>query len=241
MVVVFGQKKGGVWKSMTALGVAGVAASRGLSVIVLDADSNRSCDKFLQRRTATNDERIANGLPELPYIKRETKTPDENIARELQELDKLYDLVIVDTGGYENNAFKTAVRTADIVYLPTHPCQVDLDELVPTVNVLNETEVFIRNMTDDQEYSIDARLLITGVHSNSKEMLVEAMEIVKSLLKWCSLSSAVISHVKKVKQIQADGLTLADLDKPKHKDRAMYEILFDEIMGKRQVRAERVG
>lgn len=230
MVVVFGNKKGGVWKSMTCLNVAAAAANIGLRVCVVDADTNESINNFLRRRNDHNRKLESNGQKNFPFIKGELKRPDDILNKDLQTLDEHYDLVLVDTGGYENQAFKTAIQVADIVYLPFLPCQVDLEQLAPTVKVISETESFIKGLVPG--YSIDARLLITGADHNSRDLVKDARDVCMSLLPWCSLSSSSISFVKAVRTAQDSGLTLADI---RHAKRAMYEILLDEILGKRKV------
>lgn len=234
MVVVFGNKKGGVWKSMTCMNLAGVAANLGMSVCIVDADTNESINNFLRRRNKTNQERESRGEAPYPFIKGELKRPDDILNKDLQNLDKLYDLVLVDTGGYENQAFKTAIQVADCVYLPFLPCQVDIEQLAPTVKVISQTETFISGVVPN--YSIDARLLITGAEHNSRDLVKDAKEVAKGLLPWCSISGIPISVVKAVRTGQDSGLTLSDM---KHQKRAMYEMLLDEVLGKRTVAIQR--
>lgn len=236
MVIVFGQKKGGCQKSMTCLNLAGVLANKGLRVVVVDADTNETSNSFLRRRNEYNSK-----VPEdkkLPFIKSELKRPEDRINADLQDLDKHYDYVIVDTGGYENNAFKTSLHVADIVYLPFQPCYADIEQLAPTIKVIKETEDFVSSHFPD--FEIDARLIVTGVDQHSKDRMVEARELSKDLLPWCSISNATISMVKAVRDGQQDGKTLADL---KHPKRAMYEILLAEIEGSRELfcKREKIG
>lgn len=234
MVVVFGNKKGGVWKSLTCINVAVAAALRGFKVCVVDADTNNTSNHFFNRRNEKNVELEKNGLATLPYIKSEIKKPTDTINKDLQLLDELFDLVLVDTGGYENQAFKTAIQVADIVYLPFGPCMADMEQLAATIKVIAETENFIKSIVPD--YTIDTRLLVTNSDHNSRDMVIEAREIVKDLMAWCSLSSAVITSVKAVKTLQSSGLTIMD---EKHKKRAMYDVLLDEMLGNRKVQFER--
>lgn len=234
MVIVFGNKKGGVWKSLTAINLAGAAANKGMRVCIIDADTNESSNNFLRRRNETNSRLEAEGKATYPFIKGELKRPEDALNKDIQALDKDYDLVIVDTGGYENHAFKTAIQVADIVYLPYHPCQVDIEQLAPTVKVIAETEAFIKNVYHD--FEIDSRLLITGADHNSRDLVKEARNVSKSLLPWCSISGSPISVVKAVKTCQDEGLTLSDI---KHPKRAMYELLLAEAMNERTVAIKR--
>lgn len=235
-IVVFGNKKGGCGKSITAVNLAGAAAHRGKSVCIVDTDTNETCNSYIRRRNLTNEELVEKGLEPYSYIKSEVKKPDDTIALDLQQLEKSYDLVIVDTGGYENRAFKTSIQVADVVYLPFNPCRSDMEQLLPTVKVIKETEEYIRDIRPD--YSIDARLLIALTDHNSIDLIKEAKQITKPLLTWCGMSNVVVQTVKKVKTIQDDGLTLSDI---KHPKRAMYELLLAELLGERNLASNREG
>lgn len=236
MVILFGMAKGGVWKSTTILNTAAVMAHQGHSVCIIDADSRETCNNNIRRRTEYNERMVEEGKPTVPHIQCQIKRPEDKLAKDLQDLDSRFDYVLVDTGGYENNAFRTSVGVADIVYLPFFPCTDDMDNLVPTLNVIIETETYIQNVHED--YQIDSRLLVTGAEHNSTDLLVEALGYAQDLLEYTSISSAVIRKVKKVVTLKDDGLTLADV---KHPKRAMYEMLFDEIASRRQVRHQRKG
>lgn len=234
MVIVFGMAKGGVWKSTTVMNLAGVIANRGKSVCIIDADTRETCNNNVRRRNEYNQTQESLNKPVVPHIQCAIKLPEDRISRDLIELDKHWDYVLVDTGGYENNAFKSAAAVADIVYLPFFPCTDDMDNLTPTLKVLIETEDFIRNT--NPEYTIDSRLIVTGSDHNSNDLLVEALEYSRDLLPYTSISGTVIKRVKKVVTLKDDGLTLADI---KHPKRAMYEMLLDEIDGKREMAHQR--
>ncbi|MCU4675593.1 ParA family protein [Catenovulum sp. 2E275] len=235
MVITFGNKKGGVWKSTTLLNTACVAAHKGYRVCVVDADTNETSNTYLRRRNETNSERLKQGIEEYPFIKSELKRPDDSVGKDLQALDENYDYVFVDTGGYENKAFTSAIQVSDVIYMPFQPCQVDMDQLVPTLKVIIDTEDMVSELISD--YMIDARLLVVGADHNSKDLVMDAKAVSKHLESHASLSSATITVVKKMKKIQDEGLMLADI---KHPKRSMYEILFDEIQGKRKLTHNRI-
>lgn len=228
--IVFGTKKGGAWKSLTTLNLAGAMANRGYRVCVVDTDTNETSDAFLRRRNQYNEQQSQLNRPTVPFIKSELKRPTANVGPDLVDLDKTYDYVLVDTGGYENNAFKTAVAVADIVYMPFLPCQADIEQVAPTLKVVSEIEQNMRMAYPD--YEIDTRLLITGVDQYSKDLMVEAKAMVQALLPYASISGCTIGSVKKVRTVQDDGLTLSDI---KHPKRAMYDLLLEEILGERDV------
>lgn len=235
MVITLGMAKGGVWKSTVAMNIAGVLANRGKSVCIVDSDTPReTCNNNVRRRNEYNERQRAKGKQTVPEIHCQIKRPEDRLNKHLEKLDEDFDYVLVDTGGYENNAFKSAVAVSDLIYLPFFPCTDDMDNLVPTLNVIIETEGFIRNAYPDQY--IDARLIVTGSDHNSNDLLVEALEFSRDLLPYTSISSAVIQRTKKVVTLKDNGLTLADV---KHPKRSMFELLVDEINGDRDVKYKR--
>uniref|UniRef100_UPI000B343DEA ParA family protein n=1 Tax=Shewanella algae TaxID=38313 RepID=UPI000B343DEA len=233
-VILLANKKGGCGKSMTAYGLAVAAAHKGKKVCLVDCDTNETCHSNVRRRNDYNEQNAEQEAKQVPFIKSELKRPDDNIAKDLQELDTFYDVVVVDTGGYENRAFKTGITVADVIYMPFQPCFADMEQLAPTIKVIAETEMFIRNSVPD--YSIDARLLVALSQHNGQDLIKSAKEEAKSLLPYCSLSSCVIGFVKAVQQLQPFGLALNDA---KHPKRAMYELLLSEALGERSVAYQR--
>lgn len=233
-IILIGCKKGGVWKSMTVLGLAGVAANKGLKVCVVDADTNETCNSFLDRRNRINETRAGAGLRTYPYIQAILKKPKNSISKDLEKLVLENDLVIVDTGGFENDAFLSALRIADVVYLPFSPCTVDMEQLLPTFDVIQQTESFIANIQNG--FKIDSRLLIIGADYNARDKVQEAKLVAKQLLHLTSISQVTLHSVKAVRKLQDDGLTLSDVRHPK---RAMYELLLDEALGLRDVAVKR--
>lgn len=243
MKIVFGMKKGGTGKSYTVYNLAGVLVNQGKSVAVLDTDTNETVYKHHIYRNQYNKE-VKEGErsgEQVPYIKCERTRPDDDPSALLEHLSELYDYVLVDTGGYENDAFKVAVAQADIVYMPFQPSRADFDELIPTLEVMMKIESDMRKFIS-KEFSIDARLLLTLVDHNDKDLFKEAQEASKDFLTMVSMSGAVIPRIKAVKTRGAEGLTLSDADEKgkKHPKRSCYEILLDEIEGKRDVRFPRI-
>lgn len=254
-IVVLGNKKGGVGKSLTALNLAGAIINRAnrlgydveKSVVIVDADTNETIVNYIRRRENFNEKVKTSSGVELPFIKVELRRPEDSLTRDLVALNKIYDYVIVDTGGYENNAFKTSVGVSDAVYLPFQPAQVDLEQLIPTLFVIKEIETNYREIRGDDDFRINARLLLTLVEHGSKDLFSEAKKVCHQLLDFSSISSVAIPNVKAIRKIQDLGLTLSDpqpnpsktkLLSP-HPKRAAFDLLLDEIDGTREVEVKR--
>lgn len=233
-IVLMGQKKGGVGKSFTAYNAAGVIANQGKSVCIVDADKNQSLFNAVGRRNKYSEKIEQAGHEPVPYIQCVSKDSEDTLTRELQQLAMMYDFVFVDTGGMENDAFKSAIPVADKIFLPFQACRADLEQLAPTIKVIMDIERYVQVTNPD--YKIDARVLCALTLHNDRELFVEALETVKSLLPYVSVSGSVIKFVKKVRKLQDFGLTLSDVKDTK---RAQYELFVDEILDLRRPRYER--
>lgn len=262
MKVLFGNKKGGVGKSITVINLAGAIINRakrqGKStknlVCLVDADTNETVAKYIARREEFNESLKAANLPELDFIKVEIKKPDMSLTRDLISLGEIYEYVLVDTGGYENIAFKSAIGAVDMVYLPFQSSQADMEQLVPTLYVIQQIEENLQ-VTVDPDFTIDSRLLLTKVDTTQKDLFAEAKSTCKELLEFTSISGCAIPSVKAITQIQPAGLTLSDplpsslknISVPKNKSnwkphpkRSAFDLLLDEIDGKRNVEFDRI-
>ena len=254
-IVVFGNKKGGVGKSLSALNLAGAIISRAIrlghdvdkSVVIVDADTNETIANYIRRREVFNEKIKAIDGTVLPFIKVELRRPEDSLTRDLNALNKIYDYVIVDTGGYENNAFKTSVGVSDAVYLPFQPAQVDIEQLIPTLFVIKGIEENYREIRDDNNFRINARLILTLVEHGSRDLFNEAKEVCTQLLDYASISGVPIPKVKAICKIQDLGLTLFDpqpnktktkLSSP-HPKRAAFDLLLDELDGNRPLEVNR--
>lgn len=254
-IYVFGNKKGGVGKSITTINLAGAIIYRAMrlghdvetSVVIVDADTNETCVNYIRRREAFNEKMKAIDGTVLPFIKVELRRPEDSLTRELIALNKIYDYVLVDTGGYENNAFKTSVGVSDAVYLPFQPAQVDIEQLIPTLFVIKGIEENYREIRGDEDFRINSRLILTLVEHSSRDLFNEAKDVCTQLLDYASISGVSLPKVKAVCKIQDLGLTLFDPQPNKSKDKLMsphprrgaFDLLLDEIDGKRLLEVNR--
>src|SRR3954462_14521323 len=117
-----GSPKGGVGKSTTAVHLAAIAArDLGLSVLLVDADENRSALDWVTRAGDTIPVDVAPG------------TPDQ--VRQLRRAAK-YDLVIVDLPGAREGAFAAVLGgdgdgpVCDYLLVPTGAEVMDLRPVV---------------------------------------------------------------------------------------------------------------
>lgn len=248
-VITFGIKKGGVGKSCTAFNLAGAIAASGARVAIIDTDTNESilsmnADRNEFRKELKNKNVEESNLP--PHFMVVKKSPDETIEDDVERLKEVYDFVLIDTKGTENNAFKEAIGHSDIIYLPTGVSAIDTKELVPTLELIMEQESLIKNalkragVSGAESFGIDARILFAKVQATNKDMMREAKEVCRDLLPYASMSGSIIPYVKQIEKNQEFGLTLSDKGtKGFHAKRAVFDILLAEINGERDVAIER--
>ncbi len=125
-VIVLATQKGGSGKSTLARSIAAEMTGRG-RVAMLDLDPQGSLTKWWQRREA-DDLQLVTGL-----------TRADQIAKAVDTLrEQGFDWLIIDTPGARDEATRIALHSADLVLVPVHPSQDDLDAVGPTVAEIKE-------------------------------------------------------------------------------------------------------
>jgi chromosome partitioning protein len=121
IVALVGQK-GGCGKTTTALGLASVAATQGLTVAVIDLDPQATAASWKDRRASDN-----------PAVISATNRlrPALDAARSGDA-----ELVVIDTAGKSDMQAIDAARAADLVVMPVRPQIFDLETLEANANVL---------------------------------------------------------------------------------------------------------
>lgn len=149
MIVTIGNTKGGVGKSVVSAHLAVAALNRGLQVILIDADPQGSSMAFRAMRE-TDD---------LPAVAITTPTVHKDVERFGD-----YGLVIIDAGGRDGKAFRSAVAAADLLIIPILPSPYDVWATEDTIEVLREIRVYkdlpavvLFNQTRDTVMNKDTR------------------------------------------------------------------------------------
>ena len=125
-VIVLATQKGGSGKSTIARSIAAELTGRG-RVALLDIDPQGSLTKWWQRRE-TEDLQLITGL-----------TRADQISKAVETLrGQGFDWLIIDTPGARDEATRIALRSADLVLVPVHPSQDDLDAVGPTVSEIRD-------------------------------------------------------------------------------------------------------
>ena len=133
MIIVIGSQKGGVGKSTMAVSIASCLKAKGKSVIIVDADDQKSVLTWYNNRPES--------LPHIPVT-----GATGNIKAMLKEHAKSYEYVIADCAGRDSAEMRSGLMSADIFISPLRPSQMDLDVVPHTCEVFTAAKDFNENV-----------------------------------------------------------------------------------------------
>jgi len=129
VIVTVANLKGGVAKTTTAVILAEAAASRGETVLLVDADPQGSATRWAA--TAELD-----GGPGLRAKVIPLGTVE--LERRLAAIAGDFAHVVIDTPPGDLGIVRAAIRAGDVVLVPCQPALMDLDRLSPTLDLATE-------------------------------------------------------------------------------------------------------
>lgn len=122
-VITVASLKGGSGKSTLASCLAVYWRLRGWRVLLVDADPQHSVLRLAAREQA---------LGGLPVIAR----ADRDMWKAVKEQAGDYDLIVVDTPGFDSEITAAGLAVADLVLIPVKPSPLDVDRMTDTVGLL---------------------------------------------------------------------------------------------------------
>lgn len=125
MIVLIGGEKGGSGKSCLAQNLSVYLQNQGRDILLLDADPQGTTTDWVKER-----EQNQVSKP-LPSVQR-----SGNIRQVLIDLSKRYEDIVIDAGGQDSEALRSAMTVATHMLLPFRPKRRDLKTLAHMENLL---------------------------------------------------------------------------------------------------------
>lgn len=119
MILLVGGEKGGSGKSCLAQNIAVYLQQKGKDVLLLDADPQGTTTDWAKEREENS------ALQSLACVQ-----ASGNLRQTLRDLAKRYQAVIVDAGGQDSEALRSAMTVATHMLLPFRPKRRDLKTMI---------------------------------------------------------------------------------------------------------------
>lgn len=169
MVITIGNQKGGVGKSTISANLAVAGLCRGQKVLLIDADPQGSSMDF--RATRETDD--------LTAISITTPTVHKDIARFAD-----YDLILIDAGGRDGKAFRSAVAAADVLIVPILPSPYDVWATEGTIEIIREVRAYGKELPAFVLYNQTRETVMNKETREALEQYAEDVQPLKSTLRY---------------------------------------------------------
>ena len=214
-VITIGQQKGGVGKSTMVTNLAMALKKLKCSVIIVDADKQRSLADWVSFRDESGIK------PTIPCVEKLG-----NVRETLLELNEKYDFVIVDAAGRDSRELRTALAGSHFFVTPFQASQFDLNTVVKVNEIINDAK--------DLNPNLVALGFLNRVPSNA--LNTECAEA-KALLEECGNFIFMTSkiHDRKVyRSCASEGTSVIESKNPKAKNE-VYKFVM-ELLGQIEMR-----
>jgi len=209
LIGICGQK-GGTGKTTLATNLAVYFAQEGAKVVLVDTDPQGSAYAWYQRRLAGDED-----LARVTVIRASGDVYDL-----LGEQARNYEVVLVDSGGFDSDALRTSIAVSNLVYVPLQPSQLDIDTTAKVHELVRQAQQINRNLV--------ATAIISRAPTNilNRERLEtrEALESLPSL----EISGVTIYDRKVYRDAVLEGKGVTEMDNPKA--RAEIQLVGQEIV-----------
>ena len=173
MILLTGGEKGGTGKSTVAVNLAAWLTHRGVDIVIIDTDPQRTAAQWVERRNTQDN------LPRVHSVEKYGQVYET--ARDLADR---YDQVIIDAGGRDSEELRSALVAADVLCCPIRASQPDLETTV-------HMNTLVR-LAKGMNTTLSARLLISMAPTNpGVKEAGQARELLAKLSEFSLLASGI--------------------------------------------------
>jgi chromosome partitioning protein len=117
MIVAILGEKGGTGKTTLATNLAGMRATEGRDVLLIDADRQGSASYWAEKRS-----------DQQPHVRtvQSVQKFGEGLMRTVRDLERRYDDILIDAGAGDSREGESALRVAHLAIIPVQPAGLDV-------------------------------------------------------------------------------------------------------------------
>lgn len=210
-VYLSGGEKGGVGKSTLATTLAAMLSAEGRDVLLLDTDTSGDASGWVAARRER--------FPKAPAV--HGMRNHGRVAACVRDAAHRYDDVVVDAGGRDSEALRSAMTVAEVMLLPLCPAQFDLWSVARMERLVDEARAF----NDRLEALVVLNRASTNWASREAEDALAFLGDTRAL----TLARTVLRDRKAYREAAAEGLAVFELGRRAHAAAEEAWALFAEL------------
>lgn len=224
MIIVLASRKGGVGKSTVVLNLAVELKARGADLMLVDADPQRSIERWTESRGDASGNRVP-----IPVV-----CLSGNISKNLAVQAQKSEVVLVDAAGHDSVELRAALVCADVAIFPFRTSDMDL-----------ETADYVRSLIEQAAVAnpkLQAVAMLTQCTTNAKSKEIEqTREVLQS--KGFQVLATRFCDRKIYRDSVGEGLAASEMPKSAARNSASLEInnLMDELISRFAIMATPKG
>lgn len=215
MKIAVANPKGGVGKTMISVQISIERARIGRKVLLADGDPQKTSSNATTVRMRAGIEPVVMGA-HLPH--------GDEFFHQVANQGALYDDVVMDVGGFDSEALRSALVLADVLLVPVHPRAFDswaLGRMSQLIQDANRSRV-MANRSPVTTYCILSKAdpLIKGKHTSDNLSTIEAIDHFETL----PYLEAPLVDRKSFALSAAMGLSVEEMPKAERDEKACEEL-----------------